>query len=34
MIDLLRESAMFGVIGSIGATTAILIFNIVRAWLA
>ena len=34
MIDLLRESAILGFIGSIGATTAILIYNIVRAWLA
>lgn len=30
MIDLLRESALMGVIGSVGATTAILIFNIVK----
>jgi 5,10-methylene-tetrahydrofolate dehydrogenase/methenyl tetrahydrofolate cyclohydrolase len=34
MFDLLRESAILGVIGSVGATTAILIFNIVRAYFA
>ncbi len=30
MIDLLKEAALMGVVGSVGATILIFIFNIIR----
>lgn len=33
MIELLQNSVLYGVIGSVGATTAILIYNIVRTYI-
>ncbi len=32
MFDLVRESALLGVVGSVGATTAIFILQAIRRW--
>ena len=33
-MELLAQSAILGVIGSVGATISILIYNLIRMWLA